>query len=178
MRADDSPPFDAVGLRRSANLYPAQKPTKSGTAASNRNMYFRMLGSLLRHRLFFTREDAPRCLDDVIFCNSVFSHQFISLSRLSERVADGDEFLRSGDILCEEFRDGAAEPALHLMVFGGDDRPGLAGRFQDNVVVKRLDGVHVDQTDADSLGCEHLFSQDRLPDLEAAGDDREVVALY
>ncbi len=80
-------------------------------------------------------------------------------------------------VLAQDFGDGAAETAIDVVLFGGDDGAGFPGAVDQQVAVDRLDGMDVDHPRPDALVGEDLGGFQRLDQHVAGGDDGQVAAF-
>ena len=152
----------------------------------------RRLGPLGPGLLVRRREDLEAQLDDVATPERrrALTPRRRSRRRRSSRRAAAPRACPSRDLadrelddvgalvaLGQRLEDRVAEAALGRVVLDGDDRAAVARGGADGLGVDRLDRVGVEHPRVDAALGEPLGGLDRLVERDAAGDDRDVVAL-
>ena len=103
--------------------------------------------------------------------------QFFRLAGRAEHVLHADEFDGARARRCQSFGDGAAEPAIDVVIFRRDEGAGFLGAAHEQFRVDRLDRRHVDDAGRNAVGFQHLRRFQRARHFHAAGDDGDVAAV-
>lgn len=102
--------------------------------------------------------------------------QILHFAHFTEPVAEADALHRAGGVLDEAFGHRAAKAVEDAGVFRGDGAARARGAGQHQLLVKRLDGVDVDDFGGNPLGLQQLCGIERFCDHDAAGKNRNVAA--
>ena len=74
----------------------------------------------------------------------------------------------------KRFGNGTTEPPVAVVLLAADYGTGLPRTGYDSICIQRLDGVYVDQVDADAFFLELAGSLYRVPDQVAGSEDGHV----
>ena len=103
--------------------------------------------------------------------------QFFRLARSAEHVLDADKFDGAGHCRRQGFRHRAAQPAIDIVILGGDDGAGFPGAARHQIGVHGFDGGHVDHPRRDAVFRQRVGGVEGARHFRAAGDDGDVLAI-
>ena len=98
-------------------------------------------------------------------------------ANLAEAVLYADHFHRNRAVLDDNVSHRRTQAALDLMVLSSNDRAALLGRVDDQLLIERLPGEHIDDLGGNTLGLELLLRLERFVNHDAGSDDRNVLAF-
>ena len=78
--------------------------------------------------------------------------QLLRLAGCTERVLHTDELDRARPGLCQRFGDRAAQPAVDIVILGGDNGAGLFGAAREKVLRPLVHEVPTEMREADEVG--------------------------
>ena len=108
---------------------------------------------------------------------TVCLHKLGRSAGLTEAVGSVDKFYRSRLACCKNAGNGLSETSCHIVLLCNDCATCLGDALKYGLFVKRLDGCHVEDFRAYSLGLECLGCLKRLPYEVSASDDGNILSF-